>query len=188
MTQEQKAKAYDEAIRKLRGMMPNWENLSYNGKTFLQDIVSIFPELTENKDEEIRKAISIYLDWLDGRKDCAPRGEHSIRDMIAWLERQKQKSSNWNEEDDKAINDIMWIIEAYRKNGFNETHIQMADSSEKWLKFLKQRYAWKPSEKQMKALHDMNLTGNISYAGQGQALIELYNDLKKLKGESELQD
>ena len=39
---------------------------------------------------------------------------------------------------------------------------------------------WKPSKEQMRALHDMNLTGNISYAGQGQTLIELYNDLKKL--------
>lgn len=50
----------------------------------------------------------------------------------------------------------------------------------KWLKSLKQRHTWKPTEEQMKALHDMNLTGNISYAGQGQVLIELYNDLKKL--------
>lgn len=39
---------------------------------------------------------------------------------------------------------------------------------------------WKPSAGQMKALHDLNLAGNISYAGQGQVLIELYNDLKKL--------
>ena len=38
-----------------------------------------------------------------------------------------------------------------------------------------------PSEKQMKALHDLNLTGNISYSGQGQELINLYNDLKKLR-------
>lgn len=52
-----------------------------------------------------------------------------------------------------------------------------------WLKLLKDRYTWKPSEEQLKALHDINLTGNISYAGQGQTLIELYNDLKKLKGE-----
>ena len=42
---------------------------------------------------------------------------------------------------------------------------------------------WKPSDEQIKALHDLNLIGNISYAGQGQVLIELYNDLKKLKGE-----
>ena len=42
----------------------------------------------ENEDERIRKAIHIYLDWLDGRKDCAPKGEYSIRNMIAWLEKQ----------------------------------------------------------------------------------------------------
>ena len=45
---------------------------------------------------------------------------------------------------------------------------------------LNRESAWKPSDDQMRALHDMNLTGNISYAGQGQTLIELYNDLKKL--------
>ena len=33
---EEKAKRYDEAIWKLRDMIPNWERLSYNGKTFLQ--------------------------------------------------------------------------------------------------------------------------------------------------------
>ncbi len=38
----------------------------------------------------------------------------------------------------------------------------------------------KPSEEQMKVLHDINLTGNISYAGQGQALMDLYNSLEEL--------
>ena len=51
-----------------------------------------------------------------------------------------------------------------------------------WLKFLKERYTWKPSEKQMKALNTITVTGGISYAGQEQTLINLYNDLKKLKG------
>lgn len=39
----------------------------------------------------MRKAIHIYLDWLDGRKDYAPKGEYSIKDMIAWLEKQGSK-------------------------------------------------------------------------------------------------
>jgi hypothetical protein len=47
-----------------------------------------FPELKESKDEKVRKAIHIYLDWLDGRKDYAPKGDYSIKDMIAWLEKQ----------------------------------------------------------------------------------------------------
>jgi hypothetical protein len=53
-------------------------------------VIDNVPELRESEDERIRKAISIYLDWLDGRKDCAPRGEYSIRDMVAWLEKQGQ--------------------------------------------------------------------------------------------------
>ena len=45
-------------------------------------------ELKESEDEKIRKAIHIYLDWLDGRKDYQPKGEYTIRDMIAWIEKQ----------------------------------------------------------------------------------------------------
>ena len=46
-------------------------------------------ELKESEDEKIRKAIHIYLDWLDGRKDYQPKGEYTIRDMIAWLEKKE---------------------------------------------------------------------------------------------------
>ena len=45
------------------------------------------------EDERVRSAISIYLDWLDGRKDCSPRGEYSIRDMVVWLEKQGEQKS-----------------------------------------------------------------------------------------------
>lgn len=62
-------------------------------KAVLEEIRS---ELKESEDERIRKAIHIYLDWLDGRKDYAPKGEYTIRDMIAWLEKQGEpKSYSW---------------------------------------------------------------------------------------------
>ena len=55
----------------------------------------LFPELKESEGEKIRKELHIYLDWLDGRKDYAPRGEYSIKAMIAWLEKQgDNKTSN----------------------------------------------------------------------------------------------
>ena len=44
-----------------------------------------------SEDEKIRKAIHIYLDWLDGRKNYMPRGEYTIRDMLAWLKKQGEK-------------------------------------------------------------------------------------------------
>jgi len=44
-----------------------------------------------SEDERKRKAIYIYLDWLEGRKDYAPKGKYSIRDMLAWLEKQGEQ-------------------------------------------------------------------------------------------------
>jgi len=53
----------------------------------------IFPELKESKDEKIKKAIHIYLDWLDGRKDYQPKGDYTIKDMLVWLEKQGKQHS-----------------------------------------------------------------------------------------------
>ena len=62
----------------------------------------VFPELKESEDERIRRAIHIYLDWLDGRaQDFAPKGEYSLRDMCAWLANQSKKLD--------ANKVIMWL-------------------------------------------------------------------------------
>lgn len=80
LSTEQKAKRYDEALEKSKRL--------YEQGTITESLCYVFPELKESEDERIRKAIHIYLDWLDGRKDYAPKGEYSIKDMIAWLEKQ----------------------------------------------------------------------------------------------------
>lgn len=49
-----------------------------------------------------------------------------------------------------------------------------------WINNLCPQYHWKPSEEQMKALKALNCHGDLSYAGQQNQLISLYNDLKKL--------
>ena len=77
-------KKYKEALNKAKeclkdGTITNIA-ISYIG--------SIFPELKESEDERIRKAIRLYLDWLDGRKSIAPKGDYSIKDMSTWLEKQ----------------------------------------------------------------------------------------------------
>lgn len=88
---------------------------------------NLFPELKESEDERIKKAIHIYLDWLDGRKDYAPKGEYSIRDMIAWLK--KQGEPNWVHH--KV--DLSDCSEEYRKayydgwNNCNKQHSQLKD-------------------------------------------------------------
>ena len=74
-------KKYKEALGRAKKL--------YEQGTITESLGYVFPELKESKDERIRKAIYIYLDWLDGRKDYAPKGIYTIKDMIAWLEKQK---------------------------------------------------------------------------------------------------
>ena len=90
MTDKEKAKAYDEALERAKQLyVDGMPQISRNTTEY------IFPELKgESEDERIRKAIHIYLDWLDGRnKDYQPKGDYSIKDMIAWLEKQKEYES-----------------------------------------------------------------------------------------------
>jgi hypothetical protein len=84
MTQEEKAKAYDKAIERAKSLIR--DTIIEESGQHIAEV--IFPELKESEDERIRKAIHIYLDWLDGHKDYQPKGNYTIKDMIAWLEKQ----------------------------------------------------------------------------------------------------
>lgn len=89
----------------------------YNKRTPLYDIESIFPELQEqeSEDEKIKKAIHIYLDWLDGRKNYAPKGNYSIKDMISWLEKQGKEEYALKSFRDKDVHKFMQYIEKQAK-------------------------------------------------------------------------
>ncbi len=99
---EEKAKRYDELLLKLQKA-----KVDYNvcDEMYYRVIDDIVPELAKSEDERIRKAIHIYFDWLDGRKDYAPKGKYTIRDMIAWLEKQgEQKQDPCEHCADKRLN------------------------------------------------------------------------------------
>ena len=88
---EEKAKRYDEAIEQLRTMMPNWESLSYNGKTFLQDLVHIIPEIKESGGERMIKFIKQQL--FNIKKTITENYEldAKLTKAIAWLEKQGEQ-------------------------------------------------------------------------------------------------
>ena len=99
---------------------------------------------------------------------------------VDWLKSLKGRippQPKWNEENMFKVQRICEYLNEAKKYYADITEVRECID---WLKSLKDRYTWKPSDEQMKALHDLNLTGNISYVGQGQVLIELYNILKKL--------
>ena len=128
----------------------------------------------------IKQARSIAKDGNDmGNLWYAERWLKSIKDRV-----KPQPKQEWSEEDKKKQNAIIGILDFQANKAPDRccaTDGFLLDELIDWLKSLKPQKHWKPSEEHMKALHDLNLTGNISYAGQGQVLIELYNDLKKLK-------
>lgn len=80
---------YEQKYKEACNIAKMWHRNSALPNNVRSILEKIFPELKESEDERIRKELRIYLDWLDGRKDCAPRGDYSIRDMLAWLEKQK---------------------------------------------------------------------------------------------------
>lgn len=136
-------KAYKDVLERAR-------HYYLTGKGEPVDFIKmIFPELKESEDERIRKAIHIYLDWLDGRnKDYQPKGDYSIKDMITWLKKQGEKKSQrmisaeakeamydkpaWSEEDELVIKDIEEAITNY-------WHGQSQEDLLDRLKTLKQR-------------------------------------------------
>lgn len=102
---------YKEALANARQEYNTTENVER--KQWLEEL---FPELAESENERIRKAIHIYLDWLDGRnKDCQPKGEYTIRDMIAWLKKQGNPTDINPSEFDLHLNKLLKQFETLPK-------------------------------------------------------------------------
>ena len=84
MTIEEKAKAYDNVVNKLRRFMEH----GINPLITRTDVQDFFPELAESEDERIRKSIiAIINNYVDNSNTFKPK-------MIAWLEKQATKSVN----------------------------------------------------------------------------------------------
>ena len=79
LSTEEKAKAYDKAIEKAKGIHSFSSDIAE-----IKRMEQIFPELQESEDERIRKEIINYIKTGTYHKD-----------WIAWLEKQsKQKSAD----------------------------------------------------------------------------------------------
>ena len=89
----------------------------------------------------------------------------------------------WSEEDETGLNDAMWAIEQARTTAKDENDMGNLWYAEKWLKSLKERHTWKPSDEQMEYLAKAITTlGNEGDNKTSAILCELRTDLKKLKG------
>lgn len=85
MTQEEKAKAYDEALEKAKDCLKDGTITS----TAIDYIETIFPELKESEDEKMRKALIRFFQWFP--YDRLNAENLKPKEAIAWLEKQGGK-------------------------------------------------------------------------------------------------
>lgn len=174
MTQEEKAKRYDEALEELRGLLEGIREEKC--KILEEDITSIFPELKENEDERIRKGLIKAFGSI-GKKEW---GGVNVKDVIAWLEKQGEQKLAWSEEDEVMLDEIIDFFE----NGTVKLQHDLSLYAS-WLKSLKDRYAWRASWEQLDALlyvcRNLNppLADKLGWDSL-KTLELLYQDLKKL--------
>lgn len=109
---------------------------------YLETVVKIKPlgELT-TKDDELN-GMSGEMVYIDGK--CSDIFI-SHADYANWLEKKAEKNSAWSEEDENMMRGILAYIScSCAPEGFEEWY--------DWLKSLKTRITWKPSEEQMNTL------------------------------------
>lgn len=134
---------------------------------------------SEEDERERKRVVGLLEGWLSTFKETCYAKD--CKCGIVWLKSIKpQPKQEWSVEDRSKIQRICKYLNEAKKYYADITEVRECID---WFKSLRPQNRWKPSEEQMEALHNLNLTGCISYVGQGQTLIELYNDLKKLKGE-----
>ena len=146
---EEKARAYDKAIERAKQHCADYV------------VETIFPELKESEDERIRKAI---INVFASHKFYEVYYGASVEDILAWLEAQGEQKpagtekgakgnekeipiSAWSEEDEKSVNIILDICSDFKKvYSYSRTVLKDANKIESFLKSLKERYTWKPSD------------------------------------------
>jgi len=72
------------------------------------------------------------------------------------------------------------LIETVKCIYQGDTMFLSEQQRDRYLTWLEKQLQWKPSKEQINALNAITTIGQLSYAGQGDALISLYQDLKKL--------
>lgn len=121
MTQEQKAKAYDEALKYARYLINERCKEGTDGSFHRADLQKMFPELQESEDESIRKEIisalkyanhkGVYdkhLAWLEKKGEQKPIetrtiGYWNVQEMITPEESLDISSEEWNKIENECI-------------------------------------------------------------------------------------
>ena len=133
------------------------------------------------EDENMLKTIFDSLETY--AKNGHPCLKSVVEDEIAWLKSLRpQPMQKWSKEDERMRDNLISLLIRLSANTRTDSTSPSYSYPREiaWLKSLRPQPHWKPSEEQMVALNALNCHGGLSYAGQQEHLISLYNDIKKL--------
>jgi hypothetical protein len=92
MTTEEKAKAYDEALERAKGIHSFSSDIAE-----IKRMEQIFPELAESEDERIVNAIKKHLDMEKSERNLTGYFGVSYQEAVAWLEKQGEQKPTKND-------------------------------------------------------------------------------------------
>lgn len=146
---------------------------NYDHKEVLQTIINEQKpaEWSEEDNDMLNRCISL-MSYNDAAKEETDWLK-SLKERV-----QPQLKQEWSEEDERMLDIILNDINYAQKN-FSSSKLTPYIRKVDWLKSLKDRYTWKPSDKQMQALS--NAGNSFRPFEEGHKILwSLYNDLKKL--------
>ena len=131
------------------------------------------------EDEKILNSIICSINASDAIDGTISVSLEKHEKKINWLKSLKdrvlpQPKQEWSKEDKTQLNRAIYMMEQLDMT-------QSWDDVYNFLKSLKKRYTWKPSEFQIEALE--SATENCAYSEYQDCLRELIRQLKKLRGE-----
>lgn len=98
MTQEEKARRYDEALERAKDFYKGYKQR--DNQLYADDLETIFPELCESEDEMIRKELIGFLRNI-------PNSNYTCEEMADWVEKQgNQREQLINKACDVLVNCI----------------------------------------------------------------------------------
>ena len=149
MTTEEKAKAYDEALKRAKAVCDMYRN-GWVDKSNLSmvDIEYVFPQLAESEDERIRKELMVFISQF------AP--EHLKVKYMAWLEKQKESlhitesckenANSLTDKDERIREELIEFIQWSEDRGFTRHDFHQAKRPSEWIAYLEKQKEQKPAE------------------------------------------
>ena len=117
-----------------------------------------------------------YGDFKGKPVNCMVRAyEQGIRDILKRI-KQKDVKPAWSDEDERMRIYACKFIDDAKQIDYSVSHKEEIDKCISWLKSLKERYTWKPSDEQMTYLSQV--MDRNDYCGS--VLYSLYQELKRL--------